>query len=144
MRPVVRRALRGRAPVQEWPRVTADPSTPAGAIDLLGDGSLWALPTPGHTDGHTAYLALTTDGPVLFVGDASHTRWGWDHGVAPGWFSDDRERGAESLRQLRALVAANPSIRVEVGHEATGEDAVTAGAIRRGARQAETTTAAGP
>ena len=43
-------------------------------IDLLGDGSLWAISTPGHTSGHVSYLVNTKDGWVLLTGDASHTR----------------------------------------------------------------------
>ncbi|MBI1924864.1 ester cyclase, partial [Candidatus Poribacteria bacterium] len=35
------------------------------AIDIFGDGSLWALWTPGHTEGHISYLVNRTDGPVL-------------------------------------------------------------------------------
>jgi N-acyl homoserine lactone hydrolase len=62
---------------------------------------------------------------VLFTGDASHTRWWWDHGVPPGWFTSDEGAGTASLDALRALVAAHPAIRVEVGHEATGADAVS-------------------
>lgn len=93
------------------------------AWDLLGDGSLWALSTPGHTPGSLSFLARTTEGPVLFVGDTSHTRWGWDHGVPPGTYTEDGPGNAESLDRLRELVAIHPRIRVEVGHELGPQDA---------------------
>jgi len=86
-------------------------------IDVLGDGSLYALDAEGHTPGSTAYLARTTEGPVLFTGDCSHTRWGWDHGVTPGTYTVDHEANAESLAALRELVAAHPTTEVYVGHE---------------------------
>lgn len=87
------------------------------ALDVIGDGSLWALHVPGHTPGSTAYLARTVDGPVLFTGDCSHTRWGWDHDVPPGSYTFDHQGNVASLAALRALAAAHPSMRVEVGHE---------------------------
>ena len=87
------------------------------AIDIIGDGSLYALRAAGHTPGSTAYLARTTEGPVLFTGDCSHTRWGWDHDVAPGTYTADHKTNTASLSALRKLAAAHPSIAVEVGHE---------------------------
>jgi N-acyl homoserine lactone hydrolase len=116
LRPTYRRLFQGRPPLQVWQYVDAlDPIT--GMVDVLGDGSLWALQTPGHTKGSTSFLALTTEGPQLFLGDTSHTWWGWDHGVEPGTFTDDHARNAESLAALRALVDRYPQIRVHVGHE---------------------------
>ena len=58
-------------------------------IDLLGDGSLWAISTPGHTTGHVSYLVNATDGWVLLTGDASHTRWGFENNVIPGWSENE-------------------------------------------------------
>lgn len=87
------------------------------ALDLLGDGSLYALDVAGHTPGSAAYLARTADGPVLFTGDCSHTAWGWEHDVAPGTFTVDPEGNRRSLAALQALAAAHPSMRVHVGHE---------------------------
>jgi glyoxylase-like metal-dependent hydrolase (beta-lactamase superfamily II) len=87
---------------------------------VLGDGSLWALWTPGHTPGSTAYLARTPSGPVLLVGDACHTTWGWDHDVEPGSYSGDVPRSRTSLDHLQRLVAEHPSIDVRVGHQDHG------------------------
>ncbi len=95
-------ALEGKGPLHEW-RTTrgADGASP-GVVDVFGDGSLWALPVPGHTDGSTAYLARTPEGLVLFTGDACHTTWGWDNDVAPGTFSSDQKQSQASLDMLRA------------------------------------------
>ena len=111
--------LEGRAPVREL-AYEARVGPFEGVIDLFGDGSLWAIWAPGHTPGSTAYLANTTDGPVLFVGDTSHTQWGWDHGVTPGSYTADHAKNKESLDALRALVDVHPEIRVFVGHEMPG------------------------
>lgn len=112
-----KRAL-GDRPLTVWPFEQASPLGPVDhAIDVLGDGSLWALSAPGHTPGSTAYLARTAEGPVLFTGDCSHTFWGWEHDVTPGTYTHDHDLNAVSLGQLKALADAHPGMRVEVGHE---------------------------
>jgi glyoxylase-like metal-dependent hydrolase (beta-lactamase superfamily II) len=109
--------LDGHDAIGTW-RFAADPSGRfAGVVDVFGDGSLFAISVPGHSAGSTAYLARTPDGPVLMTGDASHTRWGWEHDVEPGNFSSDQPRSAISLRTLRALVARHPSTSVRLGHQ---------------------------
>ncbi len=86
-------------------------------VDILGDGSIWAILCPGHTQGSVAYLVNAASGPVLFTGDTSHTRWGWEHGVEPGRYSSDRLANRRSLLALKNLVTQHPQIRVVVGHE---------------------------
>jgi N-acyl homoserine lactone hydrolase len=118
------RLLDGQVPLQEW-HYAADPTGPfAGVIDIFGDGSVWALHVPGHTPGSTAYLARTPNGPVLFVGDACHTRFGWQHGVEPGTFSADRAESRISLEALEALAARHPTLDVRLGHQGHDEKPV--------------------
>lgn len=110
-------ALAQQGSLREW-QFRPDPDGRfAGVMDVFGDGSLWALHVPGHTPGSTAYLARTAQGPVLLVGDASHTRWGWDHRVEPGTFSQDIPASAESFRRLRELADRHPSLEVRLGHQ---------------------------
>ena len=87
------------------------------AWDLFGDGSVWVLSTPGHTAGSIAVWARTEQGPVLMTGDTSHTRWGWEHDVTPGTYTEDHVGNAESLAQLRSLAAMDPATQVIFGHE---------------------------
>jgi glyoxylase-like metal-dependent hydrolase (beta-lactamase superfamily II) len=117
VRPVVDSALEGKGELREW-QFTPDPGGAFdGVVDVFGDGTVWALRVPGHTDGSTAYLARTPNGPVLLTGDACHTLWGWDNGVEPGWFSSDKPRSHDSLNRLHAFVAMHPGIEVRVGHQ---------------------------
>ena len=90
---------------------------PHGIVDVFADGSLWALHVPGHTPGATAYLAITENGPQLMIGDATHTRWGWDNQVEPGSYSKDIAQSAESLEKLAVLVSDHPEINVHPGHQ---------------------------
>ncbi len=94
------------------------PMPPLGpAIDLLGDGSLWAVSTPGHTPGHSSYL-VNGDPPTLLVGDASHFAWAFEHDVAPrAWTSADGARAVESLAELRRFARTYPRVRLVFGHE---------------------------
>ena len=96
------------------------PMPPLGpALDLLGDGSLWAISTPGHTPDHTSYL-VNGDPPTLLVGDASHFAWGFERDVAPrALTSSDRMRAVESLAGLRRFAARYPHVRIVFGHEMT-------------------------
>jgi glyoxylase-like metal-dependent hydrolase (beta-lactamase superfamily II) len=36
------------------------------------DGSIVALPTPGHSPGHTSFLLRSTEGDVLLAGDVTY------------------------------------------------------------------------
>jgi N-acyl homoserine lactone hydrolase len=120
-RPITDRIFAGQAALAEW-QFQPDPAQRfAGVLDVLGDGSLWALHVPGHTPGSTAYLARTPHGPVLMAGDACHTSWGWEHGVEPGTFSKDQPRSAQSLAELEALARRHPRIDVRLGHQPRGQ-----------------------
>lgn len=111
------RLLEDKGALREWRFEPDADGQFAGVLDVFGDGSLWALWVPGHTPGSVAYLARTPHGPVLFVGDTSHTAWGWEHDVEPGSFTADAALNAKSLAQLKALVARHPALEVHLGHQ---------------------------
>jgi len=111
------RLLEGHAPTSEL-QFAADPDGRFdGVIDVFGDGSFWAIWVPGHTVGSVAYVARTASGPVMMVGDSSHTRWGWENGVEPGKFTGDGPRNAVQLQRLKALAAEHPAMSVRLGHQ---------------------------
>jgi len=88
------------------------------SVDLFGDGSVWAISVPGHTDDDIAYL-INGATPVLLTGDASHFAWAFMAGVAPrGWNKAGTTRGYVSLQQLRDFAKAYPNVRIIYGHEA--------------------------
>ncbi len=98
------------------------------AIDVFGDGTLWALHVPGHTPGSLAFIARTTTGAKLFTGDCSHTHWGFEHGVEPGEYTEDHTENRASLNVLRDLAQANPAMQVFVGHELESKLVIAQGA----------------
>lgn len=116
--PVTRRALGRRPPLREW-RFSADlDGRLAGVIDIFGDGSIFAVHTPGHTPGSTAYVVNAVDGVHLITGDAIHTAAGWrGERVEYITFDPDRPQAWGSLAQLQDLARAIPGIIVHPGHQ---------------------------
>lgn len=112
MAPSIERCLAGKGPLREWPFRDG-----GGVVDVFGDQTVFALHTPGHSKGSTAYLVRTPTGPVLLTGDTSHTVWGWENGVEAGDYTADHVAHRASLRRLKDLVARHPAIDVRLGHQ---------------------------
>ena len=77
--------------------------------DVLGDGSVFSVPLPGHADGHTGLLFPAFDPPVLYAADV---QWVWPaiaedrppRGPARAVY-DDARAAMESLARVRAFAA---------------------------------------
>lgn len=90
--------------------------------DVFGDGSLIALPTPGHTPGHTSFVVNLPGSSVLLTGD---TAWLYAHlegpspkGRFPSTFVETSARdNADSLVRLHALATKHPELIVLSGHD---------------------------
>jgi N-acyl homoserine lactone hydrolase len=73
------------------------------SIDLLGDGSVRLLDTPGHTVGHmSVLLRLADERKLLVAGDAAYSTRNIEEQVLPLITADD-ERSRHSLRQIKAF-----------------------------------------
>jgi glyoxylase-like metal-dependent hydrolase (beta-lactamase superfamily II) len=78
--------------------------------DVLGDGSVFSVPLPGHADGHTGLLFPAFDTPVLYAADV---QWVWPaiaedrppRGPARAVYHDARA-AMESLARVRDFAAA--------------------------------------
>lgn len=111
------RLLHGRPPLQELVIPKDADGKFEGVIDVFGDGTYFAIHSPGHTQGHVAFVARTPGGPVLLTGDVCHTRWGWENSVEPGTFLQDRDPSRTSLLRLKALSERHPNMLVKLGHQ---------------------------
>ena len=82
-----------------------------GDHDLLGDGSIQLLLTPGHTPGHQS---VRIGERLVLGGDVTHFASGLDDHRFP-IFADDFRAQAESADRLRALRDAGAVVRP--GHD---------------------------
>ncbi len=87
------------------------------SIDLLGDGSLWAVHTPGHTPGHISFILNAMEEPILLTIDAAFIYDNLKLGVAPSEYTDDVEKAQETLEKITEFLSIYPQVRVLVGHE---------------------------
>ena len=99
------------ASVQEFNFEMAQDMPPLGpCIDILGDGSLWAISTAGHTVGAVSYLAMDVNGPMLVAGLLAGGLRG--HEPTLGSHGRHKELGLFSLRRLRDFLELYPSVRL--------------------------------
>jgi glyoxylase-like metal-dependent hydrolase (beta-lactamase superfamily II) len=86
-----------------------------GDHDLLGDGAITCLSTPGHAVGHQSLRVVTADGPTVLASDACYFARTLEGGALPS-FSHHLGVQKRSLARLRAERSAGA--RVIPGHDA--------------------------
>jgi glyoxylase-like metal-dependent hydrolase (beta-lactamase superfamily II) len=78
----------------------------SGRTDLLGDGSIEIIPTPGHTPGHQSIKVELDDQTVILGGDIANQREGFEKGlVAP--FSWSTDEALDSIKRIKAAANAD-------------------------------------
>jgi glyoxylase-like metal-dependent hydrolase (beta-lactamase superfamily II) len=88
------------------------------SLDVLGDGSLVLLPTPGHTAGSVSLLIRrAAKAPLLLAGDLTYGADILQRGQVPG--VGNRRRLAESSRKVLALAERQPGLVVLPAHDPT-------------------------
>jgi N-acyl homoserine lactone hydrolase len=85
-------------------------SVPVGDHDLLGDGSILLLSTPGHTVGHQSVQV----GDLVVGADVALFAGGLDDHRFPA-FGYSQEQQVESAGRLREL--RDPGLTVQPGHD---------------------------
>jgi len=73
-----------------------------GEYDLFGDGTIVALPTPGHTPGHQSLRVRTSSGEMLLAGDCCGLRRSLDELRLPDK-CHNADLYIDSLKKLRSL-----------------------------------------
>jgi N-acyl homoserine lactone hydrolase len=86
------------------------------ALDLLGDGSITLLDTPGHSTGHLAVLVRLREREALIAGDAIYTIATLRGGRRP-WHSQSRKAFERSLGALQAYDREHPDALIIPGHD---------------------------
>jgi N-acyl homoserine lactone hydrolase len=106
-----------------------DHSQPFGelprTIDLLGDGAIRLVSTPGHTVDHLSVLAETDRGPVFLLGDVVYTLRNLREDLLP-WRTHDDDASLQSMAEVRAYARAHEDVRLVPTHDGDAWDALIA------------------
>ena len=87
------------------------------SADLLGDGSIRAVYTPGHTLGHTSVVLRLAGGrEALVAGDAIYTRHALTTGHRPFRIEEEHLYG-RSLKEIQLYAETNPDALIIPGHD---------------------------
>jgi glyoxylase-like metal-dependent hydrolase (beta-lactamase superfamily II) len=111
-------------PGLKWQQIaldsTNDPTLApfTNALDVMGDGSLVLLPTPGHTPGSMALLVRRGSGsPLLLVGDLTYEAGLLERRQIPG--VGNRRRLLEATDKVLAFKERMPDLVVLPAHDPT-------------------------
>ncbi|HEV8219922.1 MAG TPA: N-acyl homoserine lactonase family protein [Streptosporangiaceae bacterium] len=111
-------------PGLHWRHVTMEPAHDPSlapfseSLDVMGDGSLVLLPTPGHTAGSLSLLVRRSHRPpLLLTGDLTYGADLLQRGQLPG--VGHRRQLAESTRRVLALAELQPGLTVLPAHDPT-------------------------
>lgn len=85
--------------------------------DIFGDGSFWAIPTPGHTKGHISFFVNAKTGLILLTTDACFIKLGFEKEIGSSDYTEDILMAQSSLNNLVAFKKAYPAVKVICGHE---------------------------
>ena len=111
-------------PGARWRHVSFDPSTDATlgpfteSLDVMGDGSVILLPTPGHTPGSISLLVRRRAlPPLLLVGDLTYQAALLERRQLPG--VGDRSQLAKATDKVLALAERMPGLVILPAHDPT-------------------------
>jgi N-acyl homoserine lactone hydrolase len=133
--PEVRGFLRSHIdiPGVKWRQVgfrpTHDPALApfTESLDIMGDGSLVLLPTPGHTPGSVSLLVRRrTLPPLLLVGDLTYDATLLERRQVPG--VGDRGQLGRTTDEVLTLVTRTPGLVVLPAHDPTAAERLLASA----------------
>ena len=118
-------------PSAKWCQIdfapTSDPlfAPFGGCFDVMGDGSMTLLPTPGHTPGSTSML-VRTDGlpPLLLVGDLTYEVGLLMKDQVPG--TGDKTQLRSSFAKVRTLKMQLPDLVILPAHDPAATEALRA------------------
>ena len=88
-------------------------------VDVFGDGTFWAVSTPGHSPDHVSYLINTTPTPILIVGDAELTKWAMQDEILISTVGGARGKQAvqRSATMIRTFHATYPHVQIWFSHD---------------------------
>jgi N-acyl homoserine lactone hydrolase len=111
-------------PGLQWHQIGFEPTHDSAlapfskSLDVMGDGSLVLLPTPGHTSGSVSLLVRRrTRSPLLLVGDLSYGADLLERRQLPGVGA--RRQLAQATQKVLALKQRMPGLVILPAHDPT-------------------------
>jgi glyoxylase-like metal-dependent hydrolase (beta-lactamase superfamily II) len=83
-------------------------------IDIFGDGSIWAISTPGHTPDHISYLINIKNNPVLLIGDLSQSKDNLINNIESS--SENEQQLQNSLKEVKEFKKIYPNVKFYFSH----------------------------
>lgn len=83
-------------------------------IDIFGDGSIWAISTPGHTPGHISYLINIKNNPAFIIGDLSESKDNFINNVEYNSTHDKTEKN--SFKAVKEFKNMYPNVKIYFSH----------------------------
>lgn len=124
------------APVDPVPTADASLAPFTHSHDVMGDGSLLLLPTPGHTAGSLSLLLRSEGLPnLLFVGDLTYDAELLAADRVPG--VGERKLLHETTRRVNQLVSRTPGAAVLAAHDPAAARLLEAALARQEGRTVE-------
>jgi N-acyl homoserine lactone hydrolase len=84
--------------------------------DLFGDGSLYLVHTPGHSDGMVSMLVKMRQGWLVLASDVGYSEKSWEEMILPG-ITTDKKAAYLSLKWLKDFSKRKDCIRVIANHD---------------------------
>ena len=93
------------------------------SLDILEDGTIIAVPTPGHTKGHVSYFINTGNRSFFITGDTAMVKENFERPVRKGWLTHmiveaDRKKQKDSLDRIHSLYKTRKDLIIIPGHDA--------------------------
>ncbi len=86
-------------------------------MNFFGDGSFWAIRTPGHTPGHMSFLINGKSFPILLANDVCFINLGLEMGIGSSDYTDDILMAQSSLNNIVEFKRVYSSVKIKCGHE---------------------------
>ncbi|MBA1146778.1 N-acyl homoserine lactonase family protein [Ectothiorhodospiraceae bacterium WFHF3C12] len=119
-----------RRPGARWRIVDFQPTNDrllapfGGCHDVMGDGAMILLPTPGHTPGSLSMLVhVEGRAPLLLIGDLAYEARSLMTDQIPG--TGDRDQLLESYARARGLKAGLPGLEILPAHDSRAKSVLS-------------------
>lgn len=87
------------------------------AVDVLGDGSIRLVQTPGHSAGHMSVIVRLSNRELLLAGDAAYARRSIEERLVPLFLGGDEHLYLRSLDEIARYLQQRPDAAVVCGHD---------------------------